>query len=81
MANLNTSDEAEIPPERFLIQQRTLLITCAKDILGIPAMQEGAMRPFVKNLQVEKVDTGHWLQLEKPEEVNELLKTFFDEVS
>lgn len=79
MANLNTEDEEEIPPERFLIRQRTLLITCGKDILAIPAMQEAAMRPFVKDLKVEKVETGHWLQLEKPEEVNEILKKFFEE--
>lgn len=81
MGNFNTADEAEIHPERFNVHQRTLLITCAKDVLAIPAMQEGATRPFVKDLKVEKVETGHWLQLEKPEEVNEILKTFFEEAS
>lgn len=81
MANLNTEDEAGIPPERFHIQQPTLLITCSQDPLAIAAMQEGAMRPFVKNLQVETVDTGHWLQLEKADEVNGFLKAFFEQTT
>jgi len=34
------------------------------------------MHPFVPDLTVEQVTGGHWLQLEKPDEVNEILDTF-----
>lgn len=78
MANLNTDDETSVVPERINIQQPTLLITCSFDYVAVPAFQEGGMRPFVKNLKVEQVDTGHWAQVEKPAEINNMLQTFFE---
>lgn len=80
MANVNVQDEASLAPERSHIQQPTLLITASKDYIAIPAMQEQGMRPFFKNLTVESVETGYWLQLEKPDEINQMLEKFFQEV-
>jgi soluble epoxide hydrolase / lipid-phosphate phosphatase len=37
------------------------------------------MRPLVPDLKVEKVDGGHWLQLEKADEVNKTLERFIEE--
>lgn len=34
------------------------------------------MLPFAPGLRVEQVAGGHWLQLEKPDEVNEILDSF-----
>jgi len=34
------------------------------------------MLPFVPDLIVEQVAGGHWLQLEKPDEVNKILDKF-----
>lgn len=79
MANVNVQDEATLAPEQSHIGQPTLLITAANDYIAIPAMQEQGMRPYVKNLKVESVETGHWLQLEKPDEVNQRLERFFTE--
>ena len=78
MRHFNDADEASIPAERSLIEQPTLLVTCSKDPVGAPEMAEAGTRPLVKNLQVKQIDTGHWLQLEKPDEVNQILKTFFE---
>lgn len=80
MANLNTQDESTIPPERLHIQQRTLAILCSRDFICIPAMQEEAMRPHIQNMKIVTVDAGHWLQLQKPDEVNGTLKEFLEEV-
>ena len=74
----NDADEASLPAERSFIEEPTLLVTCSKDPVGAPAVAEAATRPFVKNLQVKQIDTGHWLQLEKPDEVNQMLKDFFE---
>jgi len=35
------------------------------------------MKPFVPNLVSEKVDSGHWIMLENPEETNSRLEKFF----
>ena len=37
------------------------------------------MRPHVPDLKVEKVNGGHWLQLEKADEVNQILDKFVEE--
>ena len=79
MANVNTDDEATLGPEKSHIHQPTLLISASKDYIAIPAMQEQGTRPFFKDLRVETVETGHWLHLEKPEEVNRMLAEFLDE--
>ena len=76
--HFNDEDEASLPAEKSFIEQPTLLVTCSKDPVGHPDLAEAGTRPFVKNLQVKQVDTGHWLQLEKPDEVNQILKDFFE---
>lgn len=37
------------------------------------------MRLLVPDLKVENVDGGHWLQLEKADEVNRILEDFMEE--
>ncbi len=37
------------------------------------------MRPLVLDLKVENVSGGHWLQLEKADEVNKILEEFMEE--
>ena len=76
--NLDSENEASIPEERKSIQQPTLLLTCRDDPIGVPVLQEAATKPFVRNLTIKQIDTGHWPQLEKPDEVNEILKTFLE---
>ncbi|KAL8702612.1 MAG: hypothetical protein Q9201_004218 [Fulgogasparrea decipioides] len=78
IGRLNATDEKDLPPERHQIHSPTLLVTSAKDYVGVPAMQEERMRPFAKDLEVQNLDCGHWVQLEKANEVNEILKKFFD---
>ncbi|KAL8833509.1 MAG: hypothetical protein Q9170_004226 [Blastenia crenularia] len=79
MSNLNAADEDALAPERSHIDKPTLLVVCTKDVIGVPALQEENMKPFAKDMVVERLDCGHWLQLEKPDEVNGILKTFFDQ--
>lgn len=37
------------------------------------------MRPLVPDLRVENVNGGHWLQLERADEVNKILEDFMEE--
>lgn len=79
IANLNTPDEQGISEENRQIHQPTLLVTCAYDAIGVPKMQEEGMRPLVKNLTVKGINSGHFVQLEKPGELNKCLETFISE--
>ena len=78
MGNLNSEDEASIPEKRNSIEQPTLLLTCRDDPVGVPVLQEAGTKPFVRNLKIKQVDTGHWLQLERPDEVNNILIDFLE---
>ncbi|KAL8927452.1 MAG: hypothetical protein Q9208_002257 [Pyrenodesmia sp. 3 TL-2023] len=64
--------------QRRRIEKPTLLVTCTDDCVAVPAMQEGQMREFVLGMEVRTVKAGHWVQLEKAEEVNAILKDFLD---
>jgi pimeloyl-ACP methyl ester carboxylesterase len=57
----------------------TLLIASTNVITAAMDIPE-QMRPFVADLTVEQVAGGHWLQLEKPDEVNEILDKFVTKV-
>jgi soluble epoxide hydrolase/lipid-phosphate phosphatase len=76
IANLNTPDEDGIEEAKHHLQQPTLLVTCSKDYIAVPAMQEMTMKPCVENLTVKEIDAGHRVQAEKPEELNKTLETF-----
>ena len=78
IANLNTPDDGAVPEERYHIQQPTLLVTCTYDYIAVPKMQEDGMKPYVKDLTVKELPSGHFVQSEKADEVNEVLKAFFE---
>lgn len=80
MANLNSQEKYTIPLKSLHIQQRTLAILGSRDSTCVPAMQEHLMRPHVRDLKVVIVDAGHWLQLQKSDDVNKIIKEFLEEV-
>ena len=80
MANLNTQDKSTIPLKRLHIQQRSLAILGSRDPTCVPAMQEHIMRPHVRDLKIVMVDAGHWLQLQEPNNINNIIKEFLEEV-
>lgn len=56
------------------------LIIGAKDPLGFASFTEMATRAYSKDLKVVRLDTGHWIQLEAPDELNGILEGFVEEV-
>lgn len=78
MAQLNTEDESEIPPERWHIQQETLAILGRHDFICVPELQVNDMRDYIQNLKVVEVEAGHWLLLQIPDAINKLLHDFFE---
>ena len=59
-----------------IIVAPTLLIWGEQDIALDRALTEG-LQPWIPDLRVERLeDSGHWVQQEKPEQVNQLLAQF-----
>ena len=70
---------AEIPTPAHTLTHPTLLIASTGYFITVTINFAEQMRPLVPNLKVENVDGGHWLQLEKADEVNKILEEFMEE--
>jgi pimeloyl-ACP methyl ester carboxylesterase len=76
----NWKDELElVKAGRFNVEVPCLFIQAAKDIVLKPALAAGMDR-FVPTLVVKQVDAAHWALWEKPAEVNQFVKSWFEEV-
>lgn len=80
MAGITHASELKMNPsyKKTVIDTPTLFIGTAKDVICIPALQEAAMKSAFTNLTVETLDTGHWVMLEKPKEMWDVLSGFID---
>jgi soluble epoxide hydrolase/lipid-phosphate phosphatase len=73
--------QAEYPPvlteEQMSINVPVLIIPSTQDVVARPEFMHFQTEPWAKAGLTEKpVDAGHWLMLEKTEEVNQILKDF-----
>nr|AUW31311.1 putative alpha/beta-hydrolase [Cladonia uncialis subsp. uncialis] len=76
--NLNLADENAIPHSAAKITKPVLLLTAANDPIGTPARAEAGIRPYAPDLRIQQIDSGHFLMLEKADEVNEAMRGFFE---
>ena len=74
-----TADNAvAIPHSAAIITKPVLLLTAAEDPIGTPARAEAGTRPYAPDLHVQQIDSGHFMMLEKADEVNEAMRAFFE---
>lgn len=74
-----TNTKLEITTAAHILTHPTLLIASTNVITAAMSIPQ-QMHPFVPDLTVEQLTGGHWLQLEKPDEVNEILDKFVAKV-
>lgn len=70
LTNASVPDEREL--ESFVIQHPTLFIGDP----GTSAQQEQMLSEWVEDLHTDHINSGHWLHLEKPHEVNRSIESF-----
>ncbi|MFW8052508.1 alpha/beta fold hydrolase [Vagococcus fluvialis] len=71
--NLNRNWDllGEVSP---IVYQKTLMVYGEKDVIPpLPNIQE-----FVPNIEVQTLDTGHWIQEERPEELNQMILNWLE---
>ncbi|THW33582.1 alpha/beta-hydrolase [Aureobasidium pullulans] len=76
LRGINSADEDEIRSMSGVIEQPSLFIGAEKDSVGIPSEQLLSTLPFAPGMQIRTVSAGHFLHIEKADEVNEVLYNF-----
>ncbi|KAG6355139.1 hypothetical protein INS49_004220 [Diaporthe citri] len=80
MRDVNAADEEDIPPTAANITQPVLLITATDDRVALADAKVNNTAPYADQLRVTPVKAGHFLLVEQPQQVNEELRRFVDDV-
>ncbi|OGM43844.1 hypothetical protein ABOM_007555 [Aspergillus bombycis] len=70
MRDYNAADEEAIPQSKAAIDHPVLLLTASKDPVAIPDSQITNTALYAADIRIKAVDAGHFLQVEKPDEVS-----------
>ena len=80
MRGINLADESQLPPAAKQLTIPNLLVVGDKDYATRADVQSQNARELIQNARIEVLDCGHWIQLERPEELLKLLIGFAEEV-
>ncbi|MCJ1403524.1 hypothetical protein MMC11_006747 [Xylographa trunciseda] len=78
--NIDTANNASLSEQDKHVDLPTLLIVSDKDYVTRADIQRDGTAKWIKQLRIEELSCGHWVQLELPDKLNELLEGFADEV-
>ena len=83
MANINLEDEMTESvghENKERLKKPTLFVAALKDPVARADIHEATMKAWAEDLRVERIEAGHWPQMEKSEAVNEILGRFLNYV-
>ncbi|KAK2868013.1 hypothetical protein FQN49_003241 [Arthroderma sp. PD_2] len=78
---LDAADDASIPEERRECKLPTLLVGAEQDLVTRADAQSESTKKLVKDLRIKALDCGHWIQLQKPDELQGMLEAFAAELT
>ncbi|KAF9635006.1 hypothetical protein BFW01_g5901 [Lasiodiplodia theobromae] len=81
MRDINALDEAAIPASAANIPHPALLLTASLDPVGLPDVQVNNTAPYAKKIRVRSLEGGHFVHLERPNEVNSEIRSLVDNVT
>ena len=80
MRNIDLDDDKLVPNERRHITLPTLLVVSSQDYVCCPEIQKYGTQRWAKQLNVEELDCGNWVQLEEPDKLNGILEQFAEDL-
>lgn len=81
MRGVNLAAESQLPPAAKQLTIPNLLVVAEKDYATRADVQSQRATELVQNARIEVLDCGHWIQLERREELVKLLVGFAEEVA
>lgn len=81
IAGVTHASEVKINPDyaATIFSTPTLFVGCEKDMICLPAIQVVRMKDFFEDLTVKNLDSSHWVMIEKPKELWEIIQAFIEE--
>ncbi|EJD35450.1 alpha/beta-hydrolase [Auricularia subglabra TFB-10046 SS5] len=74
----NTEDEQKLAQQEIKISKPVFFGAALQDYIGLADMNKAGIAKIAPNLTVRDFDTGHWVYLEKPDEVNRELGAWLE---
>lgn len=80
MRGLGAEDDKGIPEDKWKLKVPTLFVLGENDVICVPDMQLKTSDGWVEDLTVKRIESSHWIPVEKPDElaaaINDFVKTF-----
>ena len=68
----------EIPEERKKVGSPSLVCLAQRDPVSVSAMSRALMTKYGTEVEFVEVDAGHWLQVERADEVNAAMRRWLE---
>ncbi|KAI1932862.1 hypothetical protein LOZ12_000267 [Ophidiomyces ophidiicola] len=81
MRGVNTEDEAAVPESDIPCPLPNLFIAAQQDYVCRADLQSAQAKKWVPDLRIKTIDCGHWVQLEEPDLLSNLIVEFAEEVA
>ncbi|KAH9481285.1 Bifunctional epoxide hydrolase 2 [Psilocybe cubensis] len=78
MANIDLEDNKKIFVENYKLKSPSFLAAATRDPVSIPDMSIGNLERFGNSVRTVKFDAGHWVHVEKFEEVNKAVEAWLE---
>ena len=80
LQGVNDADDTKVLENDRECPLPTLLVVSDEDYVTRADLQSMQSQKWVPQLRIEKLDCGHWIQLERPEKLQNLLVEFANEI-
>jgi len=79
---ISAADDKLIPKEAYQLKKPVFFAACSKDPIALPAMGKAGLVPSCEQPPtIKDYDAGHWVQLERPDELNQDLLSWIESVT
>ncbi|KAF4605093.1 hypothetical protein EYR40_003876 [Pleurotus pulmonarius] len=76
----SSDDDKSVPIRSPAVTKPVFFAAAKRDAIGVAQFQIHGTTQACSNLTVREIDTGHWIQLEKKDEVNQELEAWLNNV-